>query len=198
MSTAANHPTEPEPKPAGMQPWLRFLFSLLFFGSAGYFAYERDFVLAGICLVTGLSAFSGYRMGLVCVLTWVIAIGAAIRLAPSLGQEHELHFQEWLGTTGLLNRFVSIGVVGVLISFAVSTVLIVVTGRLLKKRQKLDDLNRWLGFSIGAIEGLLVCLFFLGGMLVIEPIEQQRAPYREPNGPGTLVSRVIPSFAFRN
>lgn len=185
MSTEPNHAT-------GMNPWLRFCITLLFCGLAGYFAYEGDFVVAGISVVTGVSALSGYRIGLLYSLTWLIAIAAAITFAPNVGRNFESQFSEWFGTTGLLNRFMCIGVVGILISLITSTTLVILAGRLMKTRPRLQAANRWLGFSIGGMEGLLMCGCFLGGMLVMEPMEQERAPWRDPSDKrGLLISRVI-------
>ncbi|MFK8111426.1 MAG: CvpA family protein [Rubripirellula sp.] len=192
MSADANDLAPTHARHAGMNPICRLFLLLLFFGSAGYFAYERDFVLAGLCAFTGVGAFSGYRAGLVYAMTWLAAIGTAILYAPGIGQTYESHFTNLLGTTGLLNRFVSIGIVGVLISFVLSSLAIMVVGRVLRKRPRLDSLNRWMGFAIGGVEGLAMCVCFLGGMLIIEPIEQERAPRRpESDRRGQMVSRLI-------
>jgi hypothetical protein len=92
----------------------------------------------------------------------------------------------------LANRFLSIGVVGLVITFAVSSLVILLLGRLLRKRPRLDSLNRWLGFSVGAVEGLAAMVFFLGGLLIVEPMERERAELRDPaDVRGRMLSKFI-------
>ena len=131
-----------------------------------------------VCSVSGFTAFSGFRLGAVAILGSIGAIAAAIEYAPSIGCAQEFRFTQWFGTTGLLNRFLCIGVVGLAITLGVTGVVMFVAGKAFRKRPDLDKLNRWSGFGIGFVEGLAACLFFLGGMLVIDPIEKEHAQSR--------------------
>jgi uncharacterized membrane protein required for colicin V production len=180
------------PKQTGMLLRWRLPLMVLFFGPAIYFASAGDYVLAAVCGAAGIAAFSGYRVGAVYIFTTIAAIAAAIAYAPSIGQTQEFRFTQWFGTTGLANRFLSIGVVGLLITFVLSSVVILLLRRMLAKRPRLDSLNRWLGFSIGGLEGVAAIVFFLGGMLIVEPIEQQRAELRDPaDVRGRMLSKFI-------
>jgi hypothetical protein len=99
-------------------------------------------------------------------------------LAPSIGRAHEFRFEEWFGTTGLTNRILTISTIGILISLAVTTVWFIVTRLILLSRPRVDTMNRWVGFAIGGLEGAVAVMLFLGGMLILEPIERDRAEKR--------------------
>jgi len=156
----------------------RLIFVALFFGSAIYFGVQGDYVLAAALSITGMASFSGYRMGAASILGTLVAIGVAIALAPSIGRAHEFRFEEWFGTTGLTNRILTIGTIGILISMAVTTVWFIVTRLILLSRPRVDSMNRWVGFAIGGLEGAVAVMLFLGGMLILEPIERDRAEKR--------------------
>ncbi len=152
--------------------------SLLFIGPSLYFGWEGDYALAAVCSVSGFAAFSGFRLGAVAILGSIGAIAAAIEYAPSIGYAQEVRFTQWFGTTGLLNRFLCVGVVGLTITLGVTGVVMFVADKAFRKRPNLDKVNRWSGFGIGFVEGLAACLFFLGGMLVIDQIEREHAQLR--------------------
>lgn len=159
----------------GMSLVWRLLFITLFFGSAGYFGYEGDWVLSAACVITGLGAFSGHRVGVVRALAWLAAFAVAIAYAPSLGQPHEWRFTEWFQTTGLMNRILAVGSVGIAISLGVGLVLTTIARRILDTRPRLDSLNRWAGFGLGAVEGAAIVAMVLGAALMLEPAERERA-----------------------
>lgn len=152
----------------------RLLFVALFFGSAAFFGYQGDIVLAATCVIAGLGAFSGYRVGVIHGLAWLVAFAVAIAYAPSLGQTQEFRFTEWFETTGLTNRILAVGTVGIAISLVVGLVLTTIARRVLETRPRLDSLNRWLGFTLGSVEGVAIVAMVLGGALLIEPSQQQR------------------------
>ncbi len=166
--------------------------SLLFFGPSVYFGWQGDYIFAAVCSVSGFTAFSGFRLGAVAILGAIGAITAAIAYAPSIGHVLEFRSTQWFGTTGLLNRFLCVGVVGLAITLGVTVVVMFVAGKAFRRRPGLDKLNRWSGFGIGAVEGLAACLFFLGGMLVIDPIEKEHAQSRSADDTrGQFLSKAI-------
>ncbi len=179
-------------KTTGMDLRWRLLFYVLFFGPAIYFAVDGDYPATAICAVAGIAAFGGYRAGAVSIVTLLAAVTAAIAFAPSLGQSQEARFATWFGTTGLTNRFLSIGAIGAVISMVIAGLGMFISGKLLRPRPRLDSVNRWIGFGIGGVEGVAASIFFLGGMLMIEPIEKQRAELRDAEDVrGNLVSEFI-------
>lgn len=190
--TEPSYSTEDQPsKPRMSLPAVLF-FAALFFGSAIFFALRGDLVIAGAMVMIGFCSFAGFRSGASTMLAGLVAIGAAIALAPAIGVAQEWRFSEWFGTTGLTNRLISVVTVGVLISIVVTSVLLIIAGRVLASRPRAAAINRWLGFLVGGVEGIAVVTIFLGGLLVLEPIEQQRADQRDRlDERGRLVSRLI-------
>lgn len=183
---------ESQPAKAGMLWRWRLLFTAAFFGPAVYFVTESDYVLSAICATAGFAAFSGYRVGALYMVATIAALTAAIAYAPAIGQAHEFRFTQWFGTTGLSNRFLSIGVVGVVMSLVLSTFTIVCVGKVLKRSPRLDSLNRWTGFAVGGVEGLAAVVLFLGGLLLVEPAEKERAALRDPTDlRGQMLSKFI-------
>jgi len=166
--------------------------SLLFIVPSLRFGWEGDYALSAVCAVSGFTAFSGFRLGAVAILGSIGAIAAAIEYAPSIGYAQEVRFTQWFGTTGLLNRFLCVGVIGLVITLGVTGVVMFVAGKVFQERPNLDKVNRWSGFGIGFIEGLAICLFFLGGMLVIDPIEKEHAQSRTVDDTrGQFLSKAI-------
>jgi hypothetical protein len=186
-----DHDTVDAKRP-GMSLRCRLVMILVFFGPAIFFACNGDYVLATVCAVAGVAAFSGYRIGVAAIVGSIAAIVAAIAYAPSLGYEQELRFTQWFGTTGLLNRFLAVGVIGLGITFAVTGLAALVARRVCRKYAGFDSLNRWCGLGLGAVEGLIACLFFLGGMLVIVPTEKELTEMRSAdNTCGQFLSKAI-------
>ena len=149
-------------------------------------------MLAAALVITGLASFSGYKMGAASILGTLVAISVAIALAPSIGRAQEFRFEQWFGTTGLTNRILTIGTVGIFISLAVTLVWFIVTRLVVLNRPRVDTTNRWIGFAIGGLEGAVAVLLFLGGILILEPIERDRAQRRDPSDTrGRMVSEWI-------
>jgi uncharacterized membrane protein required for colicin V production len=175
-----------------MPLWLGLLLGGLFFGTAGCLHLRGDDIAAAFCVVTGIGALSGYRAGAASIATLLVAGAAAILLGPALGMSQQDRFTQWFGTTGLTNRFLSIGMMGLLIALASTAMLTVIARKLVRSWPELDTANRWLGFVVGAAQGAAALALFVGGMLVLEPIEQQRADLRDPADKlGKFLSQLI-------
>ena len=170
----------------------RLLLAALFFGPALYFQLDGDMVLAVFCVVAGLAAFGGYRAGAASILALIVGFAAAIAYAPSIGLAQEWRLSQTIGTTGLTNRFLSIATAGLLIGLLVACIVTWLLQRIFAQRPQLERLNRWIGFGVGAVEGVVAVVFFLGGMMVIEPMERQVGKLRDADDVrGQLVSRFI-------
>ena len=152
----------------------RILFLLCFLGLSGYGIYLKDYLIAVIPVLVMVSAFSGYRIGFLRLVASIGAIALAIAFAPRLGVNYEVHIANWIGTTGLTNRFVSIGAVGLLISLVVTLAFITITGRFVSRRPRLNWLNSWTGFLFAGAQGALAIVLLVGGILMIEDLEQER------------------------
>jgi uncharacterized membrane protein required for colicin V production len=170
----------------------RLLFGVLFFGPALYFKFDGDVILSVVCAVAGLAAFGGYRAGAASILALIVGFAVAIAYAPAIGLAQEWRLSQTLGTTGLTNRFLSIAIAGLLIGAIVVCVVTWLLRRVFDRRPQLATLNRWIGFGFGAAEGVVAMVFFLGGMLVIEPIEREVGKRRDANDArGQKVSRFV-------
>ncbi len=182
---------------AGGMPWKwRLLFVVLIVGPALYFGSQGDYVVAAILAAAGISALAGFRIGAAGILTSVAAIAAAISYAPTIGYQQEWRFTEWFGTTGLLNRFISVGAIGLTITVATSCLAALIAGRLFRNLPSLERANRWLGFWIGAVEGVAAAVLLLGGALILEPIEQERSTLGASQSvAGQQISRSVVSIA---
>lgn len=170
----------------------RLLFGVLFFGPAFYFKFDGDVISSVICAVAGLAAFGGYRAGAASILALIVGFAVAITYAPAIGLAQEWRLSQTLGTTGLTNRFLSIAIAGLLIGTFVVCIVTWLLRRVFDRRPQLATLNRWIGFGFGAAEGVVAMVFFLGGMLVIEPIEREVGKHRDANDVrGQRVSRFV-------
>ena len=144
-------------------------------GAVAYGVYLNDYVIAATAAVALLSALTGFRMGLTRVGASLAAFTAAFMFAPQLGVTYESHFSQWFGTTGLLNRCVAVGTVGIVIFLVAALFMSAVASRILRSRPRLAWINSWLGFGTGAAQGALIVLIVLGGLLVVEPMQLQLA-----------------------
>ncbi|TWU56980.1 Colicin V production protein [Rubripirellula tenax] len=170
----------------------RLFWTLVFFGPATFFLVQRDFVAAAMLMVAGFAAFAGYRSGVFSIFASVVALAAAIAFAPKIGMENAYRFSEIFGTTGLANRFLSIGIVAAAIGMFVMLCLWFILGRMVRRRSSLDRWNRRLGFTFGMLQGVAGLVFFLGGMLVVEPMQKQRAAQGDAKeGKSQFASNVI-------
>ena len=131
-----------------------FLCWLAIFAGAGYYFYQKlDYVgMLGTAAI-GLACFSGFRLGASRITATLLGFAAAVAFAPGLGLTQEHRFTEWFGTTGLTNRFFSIGAIGILLALSVTVVSVLIMNRVMKHRPRLAWSNSWLGFLIGGAEG---------------------------------------------
>lgn len=153
---------------------VRLFWCIAFFGPAAYFGYQGETVLAAILASAGVGAFGGFRVGVLSILTSVAAIAAAIVYAPEIGMQYELQVGSKLGTTGLLNRCISVAAVGIGISMLVWLVMHLTVGRIVRNRPNLVRMNRRCGFVIGFTQGAAAILLLVGGLIVMEPIQRQK------------------------
>tara|TARA_R110002049_G_scaffold285698_1_gene466691 strand:+ start:75016 stop:76017 length:1002 start_codon:yes stop_codon:yes gene_type:complete len=198
MQTASYYVEESTPVRARTRmSWPASLFWLaVFMGVGGYGIYAKDALIAIIPIVVMFSAFSGFRLGALRLTGSIAAIALAIAYAPQLGVAYEVRFSQWFGTTGLTNRFASIGAIGVLISLFVTVAFIVLTSRMVSRRPGLAWLNSWFGFFFAAAQGGLAVLLLLGGVLMIEPMEQRNAEAGVTKSPrGQMISDAVLTVA---
>ena len=164
---------------SGFPKWL--LVAGMLAGVGVYFWMTGDQLTAtliGAMLMTGLS---GYRLGALKLVGLLGGAAAAIAFAPGIGKQLESQMAEWLGTSGLMNRVASIGLVGIAITLAAVLLVALLSRRLFSERPRLAAWNRWLGFGLGGMQGAVVILILISGLLIVEPMAQNRAVARDDN-----------------
>ena len=173
--------------------WIPYLLCLAVAGALGYYFYSsNDHFGVAVVALTLLGAMIGFRAGLCRILISLGAIGVAVYFAPSLGTQQEFRFEQWFGTTGLLNRFLAIATIGLLVSMIATGILLWISGWFLRNRPRLASMNAWMGFFAGGLQTVVAVLIFVGGLYVIEPVEMNRLNQLEDDGvPVPMASEVV-------
>ncbi|TWT91291.1 CvpA family protein [Stieleria varia] len=171
----------PEPEPIRMPPKLRWALVIGALGGFACFAYQRDFVTATFIAVTGLSALSGFRVGVARLFSCVLGFALAYRFAPGLGTTYEYQFSRVLETSGLTNRFLSIAVIGIVISALVCFLSHKIITRFMERRRNWAVADRYVGCITGLGQAAFATLLLLGGILYLEPMMPTQADGVEPN-----------------
>ena len=157
-------PGAPIPMPA----WLFYPISIGTLAAA-VLLYRRGDPVAALTVVTvSLCGWSGFKMGLCRISATVMALIAAVAFAPSLGMRFEGRFSEQFGTTGLTNRFLCVAAIGVVISLVVTILVTMIASHFLSQRRKLRWFNRFIGFAVGLVEGVLIAMLVLGALLSVQ------------------------------
>ena len=153
-----------------------FLICLMLFGiPAGVCIYQQDFV-TGIALATiGLSCYLGYRTGAVRALASVGGIIAAVLFAPKWLPSVEPVLAEWFSLSGLLNRGVSLGLIGLAIIIVCALIGRLVSRLFFSKRGSVSGLNRWGGLLMMGGEAVVGIALLLGGLLIVSPEKEEAA-----------------------
>ncbi|MCA9143154.1 MAG: CvpA family protein [Planctomycetales bacterium] len=154
----------------------------VFTAGISYFWMQEDHVTASFLAGVMVAGFSGYRMGAVRLAGFFGGAAAAIAYAPTWGKAWEPQVAEFLGTSGLMSRVVSIGAIGLGITFASMIAMAIIARVLLEDRPRLEAMNRWTGFLFGGVQGTGVMLLLLGGILMVEPMAKERVAARTSEG----------------
>ncbi|MDA1051114.1 MAG: CvpA family protein [Planctomycetota bacterium] len=168
--------TSPYDQPRGIPLWMPIVG--LFTAAISYFWMQEDHVAAAVLAAVMVAGFSGFRMGAAKLTGFLSGAVAAIAYAPSWGKLCEPKIVEFLGTTGLTSRIVSIGAIGIGITCAAMIVMAIVARVLLDDRPRLEAMNRRFGFLLGAVQGTGIVLLLLGGLLTVEPMAKERVASR--------------------
>ena len=161
-------------QPGVKRDWRRLralsLVGFLLLSSAGafFFRQQGDLVAAASVVVVGFSALYGTGRGALGLVVSLVALAAAFHLGPQIGLAAEDEVAAQLGTSGVLNRGIAIGLAG-LGTFAAFNLFSSLTLWFLMGKSNQGGLNQLLGFVAGAGQGALVVLVAIGGFLVLEP-----------------------------
>jgi hypothetical protein len=123
-------------------------------------------VVSLMCLVT----LQGLWRGAAEIVGLVVSTIFAVALAPLLGRGFEGLFSGIFGTSGVLNRSISVAVVGLMIISAGTVLLSIAARRFVKQRPQLARVNTYAGAVLGLVEGSILGMAVLWTVLALEPI----------------------------
>lgn len=130
-----------------------------------------------------LSTWQGLWRGAAEAMGVLVGSLLAVLIAPALGRGLEGAIGGMLGTTGLLARILSIGIVGI----TIITVVGIGGGRIIRKL--INDRPAWMrwnsmaGAGLGLVEGLILGMGLMWAVLALEPIAaSQVAAAEDPLG----------------
>jgi len=154
-----------------------FLACLLLFGiPAGVCIYKGDLVTGIALAIVGLSCYLGYRSGAVRALASVGGIVAAVYFAPQWVPSVEPALNEWFSLSGLMNRGISLGLIGLAIMIASLIIGRLICRLFLSKEGALSGLNRWCGLLLTGGEAAVAIALLLGGILILSPEQEGELP----------------------
>lgn len=161
-------------------------------GAIAFFWSKGDHVTASVLGVLAVAGFSGYRLGALKMIAFFGGAAAAVVYAPRFGRQLEPSVSEWLGTTGLANRAISIGAVGLGMTIGALLLAALLSRWLFADRPRLAACNKWVGFAVGGVQGGVLVLLAMGGLFLIEPMAKQRVVNREQASPlGRAVAKQV-------
>jgi len=133
-------------------------------------AYQQgDSVAAVAVILVAVGALFGFWRGIVGTVISLIGFVAAYLTAPQLGVAYEQLTTDRLGTTGILNRAVTIGLAGIVVFVVFKLVSSLVWKVMTGPSSGRSAIDRILGLAGGAAQAAFCILLFLGGFSVIKP-----------------------------
>ncbi len=121
-----------------------------------------------------LAALQGLWRGAAEITGLVIGMLLAMLLAPTVGPALEGVIGGIAGTGGVMNRVISIAVVGLVLVVLGWGIGAVVGRKVMKGRPAWRVWDRYAGGAIGGIEGVLLALMLLWAPVAMEPIARAR------------------------
>ena len=151
--------------------WL-FWFTCL--GSlAAYFWATDDRIAAAFISVVGITGMGGYWLGGTVVMASIIAMLGSSLFAKWIAEALGPAITELCGATGVLNGILAVCFGCLIIGLMAMLVVEIGWNRWMARRATLRLHDRALGLSLGAIQGVLLSMIFLGGSLIAEPYAER-------------------------
>ncbi len=123
-----------------------------------------------VATVIALAIAYGWWLGFARIGAFVGGLLLAFLLAPLLGRAFEGVFIGLFGTSGIVNRLLSITTIGVVIIVAATVGGSFGLKRLLRGKPHWRRVDRVLGAACGAVEGVLISLAILWVPIALQPI----------------------------
>lgn len=167
---------------------------VIFFPVMLWAMLAKDYVLATAWCLVCLCGCSGLRAGAAGMFGMFIAMGIAVVYGPTLGIRYEGEVTKWIGTTGLANRFLSIGLMVVMLTLVIGQIFQWGIFLATHKHKTLQGLNRYVGGVLGCVQGVAGVFLLLGGLFMIESIQQTDATNQQAQiqtAEASLMQRVV-------
>jgi hypothetical protein len=145
----------------------------LFFAVLMWAMLSRDYVLAIAWCLISLCGCSGLRSGATGMVGMLVAMGLAIAYGPTLGVRFEGEVSHWIGMTGVANRLLSISIHILMITLLGAQLIQWVVYFITYKKPLLLGLNRYVGGVLGCIQGVAAVFLLVGGLFMIESMQQR-------------------------
>lgn len=143
-------------------------------GGCAFGKFTDDWVVAGLLMISGLTAASGYRLGAIAVASLIAGCAASYSLAPQYSYVAEPFLESRLGLTGLVNRGAALATVAIVIALTTLAIGCILRALLIMPNSKANRVDRWLGAVFGGFEGLTIATLLLCGALFLEPFARQQ------------------------
>lgn len=117
-----------------------------------------------------LTTLNGYWLGAARVAASAVGFLVALLLAVPMGKLVEPLVSTLVGTTGLANRMLSIGICGAVQVMVVGVALSVLFARFLKRRPEWRRFDRLIGTGVGLVDGAIFGAFLIWAVLLLEPM----------------------------
>lgn len=126
-----------------------------------------------VALVGGMALVGVWRGGAE-IAGAAVGVLAVVCAAPGMGRLFEGVVGGVVGTTGMLNRLVSMGVCGVVILIGVGAAVNYGVKRYVGGRPGLEAVNVWSGLGLGAVKGVVLALAVHWVPMALEPLAMAR------------------------
>lgn len=137
-------------------------------GLASYFWSEGDHVTSAVVSLVAVTGLAGYWLGGALVFAFLAALTTGGLFATRLAKLFGPTVADFFGTSGFLNRILATCIGCIAIGVVAMLLFEIVWNRLLGRRGHQGPVNQSLGLSLGAIQGVVLSLMILGGVLVTE------------------------------
>jgi uncharacterized membrane protein required for colicin V production len=135
--------------------------------------YE-DWLTGALLFFLCVASYMGYRLGFLKMLAFLGASYVVYLFAWPMGQALDPHIQNQFELSPMLSRVIGIGMAATCMFLLITIIGHFIVKMLYNRSERLELVDRILGFFVGVGEGGVLALIVLGAALTLAPICQQR------------------------
>lgn len=151
--------------------------------------YE-DWLTGAILFFLCIASYMGYRLGLLKMLAFLGASYAVYLYAWPMGQGLDPHIRNQFEMSALMSRAIGVGISAISIFLLMAIAGHFVVKMVYDRSERLELMDRILGFLVGVAEGGAIAALLLGASISIAPLCQQRIDIPETGDEDPLVMGV--------